>query len=160
MNFNKYIKKATDKNFAKKQQEEFNKTNTATYKKKNLMTDIEIKCFKSIELALKDTDFVAFPQINLATIVNKNPNYQIKELFRNIDFGIFHKETFEPILMIELNDNSHNEYERIVRDEQVKSILKQSKIPLLSLFTIFATQPEKIKHLIFHKINAQLNTVD
>ena len=49
------------------------------------------------------------PQVNLASIIEKKSDYRFNtELFRNIDFGIFSADYGKLLLLIELNDESHN----------------------------------------------------
>ena len=81
-----------------------------------------------------DKKYIIIPQINLQSIINTNGLNRNDELFRNIDFGIFVKKTFYPILMIELNGEQHNTngyYKE--RDISVSNILKQVRIPLLNI---------------------------
>ncbi len=98
------------------------------------------------------------PQINLATIIKKkNNNYykRVNELFRNIDFGIFSKNYNDLLLLIELNDKSHNKKERKLRDEKVKDIVKEAGIKLITFYTNFPNKEEYIKNRILKEINIQ-----
>ena len=53
------------------------------------------------------------PQVNLASIIQKVSNSRFNtELFRNIDFGIFSADYSKVLLLIELNDESHNNFHR------------------------------------------------
>ena len=93
-------------------------------------------------------------QVNLASIVDKNFYSKYRnELFRNIDFGIFDKKTLKPLLMIELNDYTHNYKIRKERDEKVKEILKQSGIPLITFYT---NKPNEFDY-VFERIENELN---
>ena len=67
--------------------------------------------------------------MNLASVIQKENTKYRTELFRNIDFGIFNKD-FELLLLIELNDKSHIQRNRKIRDRKVKNILKECNIPL------------------------------
>lgn len=64
----------------------------------------------------------------LLPLHKENTKYRT-ELFRNIDFGIFNKD-FELLLLIELNDKSHIQRNRKIRDRKAKNILKECNIPL------------------------------
>ncbi len=49
------------------------------------------------------------PQVNLASIIKKEKDFPTQyqnELYRNIDFGIFDKDTMEVKLLIEINDKT------------------------------------------------------
>ena len=51
---------------------------------------------------------------------------------------------FKPILLIEINDNSHFRKDRIERDEKVAKILKKAKLPLLTLWVKDGIDPDEI----------------
>lgn len=104
------------------------------YKKKKLMTANELKWYCAIKQILP-LDYILQPQINLATIIEKTDNSRYaNELFRNIDFGIF--DTYGNVLVvIEINDSSHTEWNRIERDCKVKNILEEANIPLITFWT-------------------------
>ena len=78
------------------------------------------------------------PQVPLSSIVDKNKDF-IKqyqnELYRTIDIGIFNKNDYTPLLMIEINDKSHTHANRHIRDLKVREILKTANIPLITFYT-------------------------
>lgn len=117
-------------------------------KKTSLMTRSEKILFNKIQEAIKGTNLIVLPQINLATIIHKS-SLKRPELFRNIDFGIFQNNTFEPLCLIELNDKSHEEPERIARDINVKKILEACNLPLITLYTNQNNEPKYIKKRIY-----------
>ncbi|WP_289475094.1 DUF2726 domain-containing protein, partial [Klebsiella pneumoniae] len=56
-------------------------------------------------------------QVNLASVVNKIDMSKYRnELFRNVDFGFFDKETLKPLLLVEINDSTHKIKSRYQRD--------------------------------------------
>lgn len=125
------------------------------YEKKKLMTPTEIKFFHAIKNATPK-GFVALPQINLATIINRVDEHKYQnELFRNIDFVIFDLET-NPIILIEINDNSHKEKDRWIRDKKVETICNEANLPIITLWTDYGINPEYIKNRIekYCKISA------
>ncbi|UKI26376.1 MAG: hypothetical protein L6V91_06120 [Bacilli bacterium] len=69
--------------------------------------------FYNILKELED-NYTIVPQLNLAAVVKKiNNNRYYSELFRNIDFCYFFTKDYqELLLLIELNDQSHNNYNR------------------------------------------------
>lgn len=81
-----------------------------------------------------DNKFIIDPQTNLQTIIKTNTNKRNDELFRNIDYVIFEKINYSPILAIELNGLQHktNAYNQ-ERDKSVQSILKDAQLPLLNI---------------------------
>jgi hypothetical protein len=107
---------------------------TVSYKSKELMTEVEKSFFHKLSRLIGE-GYIIQPQVNLATIIKKESEipYQ-NELYRNIDFGIFKKESYKLLLLIELNDNSHNSYKRVQRDKKVKEICTEAEIPLITFW--------------------------
>ena len=109
------------------------------------MTASEFAFFKKIqELEAK---YIIIPQVNLAAIIDKAKSKYHNELFRNIDFGIFSKE-YELLLLIELNDASHNQIKRKDRDLKVKKILNDCNIPLLTFYTFYPNEKNYVLNRI------------
>lgn len=124
-----------------------------SYSIKNIMTDYE-RYFYDILVELEDELGVKIhPQVNLATILNKETNnYYINELFRNIDFGVFTKDYNKLVLLIEINDNTHNSRNRIARDKKVEAILKSADIKLLKFYSNYPNKKEYVKSRIKNEI--------
>lgn len=121
------------------------------YQPKKLMTKTEINYANAIRKALPE-GYRVFPQICLASILQKNiENKFANELFRIVDFCVFDTE-YNPILIIEINDATHHEKNRIARDYKVKDLCEIAHIPLLKLWTEYGINQEyinkKIKELI------------
>ena len=109
------------------------------------MTASEFAFFKKIqELEAK---YIIIPQVNLAAIIDKAESKYHNELFSNIDFGIFSKE-YELLLLIELNDASHNQIKRKDRDLKVKKILNDCNIPLLTFYTFYPNEKNYVLNRI------------
>ncbi|MDE6285067.1 MAG: DUF2726 domain-containing protein [Bacilli bacterium] len=106
-----------------------------TYIQKNLMSINENKNYKCLRRLLS-SDYYLFPQISLFSIIekrlfNRKANH-IGELTRTIDFGIFDKDC-NVKLLIEINDKSHDEESRRLRDLNVQTILQKADIKLIIL---------------------------
>ena len=97
-------------------------TKDINYDKKNLMSDYE----KNFYLKIRDlkNNYEIVPQLALASVIKKTSKYKYQnELYKIIDFAIFSKDYDELLLLIEINDNSHNKIERKERDLKVKKIV-------------------------------------
>ncbi len=104
------------------------------YSKKDcLLTELEKRYYQEFTEIL-GSRYIVLPQINLATVINKETAGFRTELFRNIDFGVFDKN-LKPLLLIEINDPSHNREDRIERDESVRKICKKARLPLITFWT-------------------------
>lgn len=112
-------------------------TEPQKYKSKKLMTDCETYFYKIISEEFSDKYLIS-PQVNLSSIVDKVkdfPKQYQNELNRIIDFGIFDKQTLQPLLLIEINDKTHEQPDRIKRDKKVKEIVKNAGIKLITFYT-------------------------
>lgn len=107
--------------------------------------------FFNIVRSFLNHKYVIIPQVNLQTIVETDTNTRNDELFRNLDFVIYHTEQYIPFLAIELNGQQHytNEYVK-ERDKSVKSILKDIELPLLTIDIkdFKKIQPNEIQKII------------
>lgn len=102
------------------------------------MTEHEQMCFNTL-MTIIDSRYLLFPQVHLEAILGfGNPNGNRKFAMRHInqksvDFVLCDRQTFHPVLAIELNDSTHDRPWRIRRDIEVQRILAQAGLPLLVL---------------------------
>lgn len=124
-----------------------------TYKKKqSLCTKYEYYFYNIIKKRISP-EYIIIPQINLATIIEKISEQKFQnELYRNIDFGIFNKNTLEPLLLIEINDKTHNQPSKIKRDIKVKNICEEAEIKLIKFYSDKPNKPD----YIISRINKEL----
>jgi hypothetical protein len=98
------------------------------------MTDCERNYYDALREVAGD-GYIIHPQVNLASVVEKNSDAKYRnELFRNVDFGIFDKD-YKLIVLIEINDATHNHADRRERDERVRDICKEAGIPIIMFWT-------------------------
>ena len=98
------------------------------------------------------------PQVNFASIITKVSNSKFNtELFRNIDFGIFNADYSKLLLLIELNDESHNNSHRKKRDIKVHEICNKAGIKLITFYTKYSNEKEYVKGRIIKELNGSSN---
>lgn len=124
------------------------------YIKRDFMTKTELHFYDKIKEL--ETEYKIVPQINLATIIKKTNKGYINELFKNIDFAIFDKDYKNILLLIELNDSTHNKFDRKDRDLKIKKICNEANIKLITFYTMYPNKKEYVlnrikKHLINHQ---------
>ncbi len=108
------------------------------YEQKDSLLTHHEKYFYDILEENFGTNYKIQCQVNLASIINKTEQSKYQnELFRNVDFGIFDKETLKPLLLIEINDSSHKSKDRYERDLKVRKILEQSQLKLITFYTYY-----------------------
>lgn len=124
----------------------------------SLMTQTEMRYYTAIRSVLSE-NYILQPQINLASVIIRTDNAHFaNELFRNADFGVFDKQ-YKPILLIEINDNSHNQKNRQARDIKVKNICQEAGIPLVTFWTNKGINPEYMQIRINAAIEESKNPV-
>lgn len=119
--------------------------------KSSLLTDCEKQYFFVIKGCLPE-GYSLVPQVNLATIIRKLGDFKYQnELYRNVDGCIFNAE-YRPIAVIEINDNSHNDYKRKQRDAKVKEICEEAGIQIVTFWTSYGVNPQYIAKRIAEAI--------
>ncbi len=118
-----------------------------TYKKADcVMTQSEKICFEALQKAAGNTYYI-FPQMHLSAILNHKINRQSwYGAFRHIngksvDFVLCDKVMLKPMLVVELDDRTHERRDRHIRDREVERILKEADVPLLRLSTVSPQDP-------------------
>ena len=132
-------------------------TKSASYVSRNLMSDYE----KSFYLKIKEleNEYEIVHQLVLASVIKKISKYKYQnELFRMIDFAIFSKNYDELLLLIEINDSSHNQVKRKERDLKVKKICNDANIRLITFYTKFPNEKNYVINRIKTEINSKENT--
>lgn len=120
--------------------------------KKTLISKSEHGFYTAIKASVPE-GFCVFPQINLATFINRTDGARFQnELFRNVDFLITDPQ-YQPKLVIEINDQTHLTSERRERDEKVHKICEEAGIPIVKLWTSYGVNPEYIKEKIEEALN-------
>lgn len=121
--------------------------------KSSLLTNNERQYMDCIRTVMPG-DLLLIPQASLASFVRRTDHARFQnELYRIVDFLITDKN-YKPLLIIEINDVSHNTPDRRERDEKVKNICEEAGIPIMILWTSYGINPTYIQQ----KINTMLNT--
>lgn len=121
--------------------------------KKSVMTIAEGNFYKKLTSALHD-NFIIVPQAHLSMIFNHTIYGQNwRGAFstingKSIDFLIIKRDTFQPLIGIELDDSSHERHDRQKRDELINEIFKQAKLPLIHFKTGEWNTPDDINQKV------------
>ena len=121
--------------------------------RKSLITANEQQFFKALR-ELVPQGYHVFPQINLATFIERTDNAAYRnELFRNVDFLVT-DAVFAPKIVVEINDPSHHDPGRRRRDEKVAMICEEAGVPLVTLWTNYGVNREYIQKRITQALEA------
>ena len=116
------------------------------YSKKTIMTAYEYSFYQKIRPLEEKQNIRIIPQLNLASIIKKTSNERYQnELYRNIDFAIFNNELTEVLLLIELNDKTHNTKKRKYRDSKVRNLLKSVGVELMTFYTTYDNDTDYVQ---------------
>lgn len=131
------------------------KKTTLTYRKKEyLMTKAEIEFFRILELVVKNQYYIV-PQLPISKIalpMAKGKDYYThfnKIDRKTVDFVLFDKQSFSPVVVIELDDSSHNNEKRRTRDSFVDNVMKNIGLKIVHIKTAYTYNLEEIANLIF-----------
>lgn len=124
----------------------------------SLISQTEKNFLSAIKSVLPQNYFIQ-PQVNLSSIIDKTDNTRFRnELFRNIDGCIF-DQNYKPIVLVEINDSTHNEKKRIERDKKVKDICEEAGIPLVRFWTCYGINTDYMQNIITKAIQQAKNPV-
>ena len=127
-------------------------------KKQALISKSEQAFFAAIKESLPP-DYYVFPQINLASFIEKNDNSRYhNELFRNVDFLIT-SSTYNPLVVIEINDMTHMDAERKERDIKVEKICDEAGVKRITFWTSYGVNNTYIKEKIAEAISSPVNRI-
>lgn len=131
--------------------DEVNPKEPTIYEIKPFMSPYERKFYNMLKSL--ENEYTIIPQLNLASVIKKLNNTRFyTELFRNIDFAIFDKDMNKLLLLIEINDKTHNKYKRKDRDLKVKKICNDVNVKLLSFYSNYPNE----KNYVLNRINKEL----
>jgi len=115
------------------------KTKYPYHKKDFFFSQTERSFFQVLSSVLAETEYYAFSKVRLADLLNLSRGTKDKITYWNkirskhADFVICDKKWYKPLLLIELDDSSHNSDTRISRDSFVEKALSDAGLPLLRI---------------------------
>lgn len=120
------------------QEENIKVTENLPYKKKLLLTKNEWSFYKSLKTVADELGYSVLAKIRVADLVEVIPTkdrsewqkYFNKINKKHIDFVLAKPENLQVVLLIELDDNSHNDKQK-QRDEFIEALYKQTGYTLL-----------------------------
>jgi len=128
------------------------------YNKKDIIITRAEHEFFNVLVEILENKYYVFPQIHLSAILdNKVVGQNWKAALshinqKSVDFVICDKEYLKPLIAIELDDRSHEKEDRVVRDTEVESILRDAGLTLLRFKNTAFYDKEEIKKSILGKL--------
>lgn len=117
------------------------KRTIAAYRKKYLLTKNEYSFYQKIKPIIQEKNLRVLCKIRLADLIEPEPNKNQKEWYaafnriksKHIDFAIA-TENMKVIVLVELQDNTHQKSDRKERDEFVNTAVTRAGYILLSVY--------------------------
>jgi len=121
--------------------------------KDSLVTKTEMEYLRGIQAVLPEGCLVQ-AQANLASFIVRTDGARFQnELYRNVDF-IITDLSYRPLVVIEVNDQTHLTEDRRERDRKVARICEEAGIPIIKLWTSYGVNQEYIKKRITETLSS------
>lgn len=121
--------------------------------KSSLVTKNEMEYLNCIKAVLPENCLVQ-AQANLASFIVRTDNARFQnELYRNVDFLIT-DTAYRPLVVVEINDQTHLTKERRERDRKVVKICEEAGIPIIKLWTSYGVNQEYIQKRITEAVSS------
>lgn len=127
---------------------------SAYAKRKYLMTKAELEFFRVLESVVKNQYYI-IPQVSISKIamtVARGKDYYMysnKIDRKTVDFVLFDKQYFSPIMVIELDDISHDNERRKTRDNFVDNVMENIGLKTVHVRTAYKYNVEELSNLVF-----------
>ena len=108
--------------------------------KKYFFTKNELYFYRELLESTREMNVTVFSKVRLADIIDPDvsPDYWQaafhKIMAKHVDFLVCDSKVIRPLLVIELDDSSHQRVDRIARDAFVDSALEYARIPILHCY--------------------------
>jgi hypothetical protein len=124
-----------------------------------LMSRAKWSFFGVLEQVTDSAKYYIFPQLSLAKLVDVEKGtgsyqtYHNKVDRKSVDFVLFDKGTLSPVLVLELDDSSHDREDRQDRDAFVDRVLAKAGLPILHIRAQAAYDPKQLTASISEAIH-------
>ena len=119
----------------------------------SLVTKTEMEYLNCIKAVLPENCLVQ-AQANLASFIVRTDNARFQnELYRNVDF-IITDTAYRPLVVVEINDQTHLTEDRKERDRKVANICEEAGIPIIKLWTSYGVNQEYIRKRITEAVSS------
>lgn len=123
----------------------------------SLMTQTELRFYKILQSVVAGR-WDVFAMVRVADLLRvragtaQRQSWQNRILAKHVDFVVCDGDTLEPLLAIELDDNSHDRPDRIERDAFLDQALEAAELPLLRVRVTRTYDARQLRRSIDEKI--------
>lgn len=125
--------------------------------KSNYLTPAELSFLTVLKSAVNGR-YEIIPQVALKSIIKVKNSVKDFYIYFNkidrkvLDFVLFERINYKPLLIIELDDSSHNQFDRKERDYFVDKVVSTAKIPILHIPVKYTYSPDTLAKQIMETI--------
>lgn len=121
--------------------------------KASLVTRKEMEYLNCIKAVLPE-NYLIQAQANLASFILRTDGARFQnELYRNVDF-IITDMFYRPLVVVEINDQTHLSEDRRERDKKVANICEEAGIPIIRFWTSYGINQEYIRKRIQESLSS------
>jgi hypothetical protein len=114
----------------------------------------EVTFFRLLQEVTKDLPFIIFPKICLNHAISlpqkDKQKYTLEDKF--VDFMLCDKDTFQPIIVIELDDSTTNRPDSVTHDFLINRVLEEAEIKLIRINVQREYDADQIKDMIQNQL--------
>ncbi len=134
-------------------------------KQVSLLTDSEKSFYSVLNTVVDGNQYHIFPKVRLADILSiaakENWHFYFNRIqSKHVDFLLCDKESFKPILAIELDDPNQNSARTIARNEFVNNAYASADFPVLRIKSSYSYKPSDIQKKINNSIHPNPQSVE
>jgi len=140
-------------NFNKKESDQ-----EPNFYKKEFLSKAEGNFYQVLEKIAVDNNWVIQSKVRLEALIGvkfeAENRYGLRNTIksREMDFVICEKTNLKPVLVIELDDSSHQRSDRVERDGNIEKSLREACLPILRVPVSYSYAPETLTQDIKQKI--------
>ena len=137
-------------------------TSSMPYKKKDYLFSVAERSFFEVLLRAVGNDYHVFAKVRMEDVLympkgTKNRTaWTNKVRQKHVDFLLCTKDRVEPVLVIELDDSSHDREDRQTRDANVDAIMSEAGLPILHCPAKRGYVVAEIAQTVKEKINGKV----
>jgi hypothetical protein len=131
----------------------------------SLMTFQERKFYRTVLLKELGSHYLIFSKVRLGDLIwianepTEKKRYSNQIQCKHIDFVLCDKSTLEPVLVIELDDSSHDQYDRRESDQIKNHVCAEANLPLLRIKVVYTYDSAMNAEDIRSRIQAPIDPV-
>jgi very-short-patch-repair endonuclease len=133
-------------------------SNDLPYKRRGYLLSVAERSFYEVLCGVLDNQLHVFPKVRLWDLVylpkgTKNwMTHKNRVQSKHVDFVLCDRQSIAPVLVIELDDASHEREDRKERDAFLDKALAAASLPILHIATKRSYAPKELAELIQQKL--------